>query len=93
MKEIVECVMDTDSILELRGGYGIGICTCLARLEGRPIGVIANNPKHLGGAIDVDAALKVSRFMELCDAYDIAIVFFVDTPGFMVDSSAKNDVE
>ena len=75
---------DTDSVLELRRDFGIGIITCLARSEGRPVGIIANNPKHLGGAIDSDAADKAARFMQLCDAFDIPIVSLCDTPGNMV---------
>src|SRR3546814_17001664 len=58
--------------------------SALARIEGRPVGVIANNPKHLGGAVDSAAADKASRFMQLCDAYDIPIVVLADTPGNMV---------
>jgi acetyl-CoA carboxylase carboxyltransferase component len=58
--------------------------TALARIEGRPIGVIANDPAHLGGAIDADGADKASRFMQLCDAFDLPILFLCDTPGFMV---------
>ncbi len=58
--------------------------TALARIEGRPVGVIANDPVHLGGAIDADAADKAARFMQLCDAFGLPIVFLCDTPGFMV---------
>jgi acetyl-CoA carboxylase carboxyltransferase component len=58
--------------------------TSLARIEGRPVGIVANNPSHLGGAIDADAADKATRFLQLCDAFDIPVVFLCDTPGFMV---------
>jgi acetyl-CoA carboxylase carboxyltransferase component len=58
--------------------------TALARVEGRSIGVVANDPAHLGGAIDVDAADKAARFLQLCDAFDLPVVFLCDTPGFMV---------
>ena len=58
--------------------------TALARIEGRPVGVLASNPAHLGGAIDADAADKAARFMQLCDAHGLPIVSLVDTPGFMV---------
>jgi acetyl-CoA carboxylase carboxyltransferase component len=81
---VIDSLFDTGSVLELRRGWGDGIVTALARVEGRPIGVIANNPTHLGGAIDVDAADKSARFMQLCDAFDVPIVFLCDTPGFMV---------
>jgi acetyl-CoA carboxylase carboxyltransferase component len=59
------------------------------RIEGRPLGIIANNPLHLGGAIDSDAADKAARFMQLCDAYDLPILFLCDTPGFMVGPDAE----
>jgi acetyl-CoA carboxylase carboxyltransferase component len=71
-------------VLELRKSFGIGMVTSLARIEGRPIGIIANNPMHLGGAIDSDAADKAARFMQLCDAHDLPILFLCDTPGIMV---------
>ena len=77
-------IADVGSLLELRTGYGKGIHTALARVEGRPIGLLANNPLHLGGAIDADAADKAARFMQLCNAHGLPIVSLVDTPGFMV---------
>lgn len=77
-------VADTGSLLELRAGFGAGIVTALARIEGRPIGLMANNPHHLGGAIDVEAADKAARFMQLCNAHGLPIVSLCDTPGFMV---------
>jgi len=84
IRTVVEGIADTDSVLELRSAYGIGMNTSLVRIEGRSVGVIANNPKHLGGAIDGPAADKASRFMQLCDAFDIPVLFLCDTPGFMV---------
>ena len=77
-------MVDTGSWLELRAGFGAGMVTGLARIEGRPVAVLANNPHHLGGAIDVDAADKAARFMQLADAHGLPIVALVDTPGFMV---------
>ncbi len=71
-------------MLELRAGFGAGIVTALARIEGRPVGLLANNPHHLGGAIDADAADKAARFMQLCDAHGLPLVSLCDTPGFMV---------
>jgi acetyl-CoA carboxylase carboxyltransferase component len=77
-------------VLELRRGFGAGIVTALARAEnGRPLGVIANNPTHLGGAIDSDGADKAARFMQLCDAFGLPILFLCDTPGFMVGPTAE----
>jgi acetyl-CoA carboxylase carboxyltransferase component len=77
-------IADVGSLLELRTGFGKGIHTALARMEGRPVGLLANNPLHLGGAIDADAADKAARFMQLCNAHGLPIVSLVDTPGFMV---------
>jgi acetyl-CoA carboxylase carboxyltransferase component len=75
---------DVGSLLHLRTGFGAGIHTALARIAGRPVGLMANNPLHLGGAIDADAADKAARFMQLCNAHGLTIVSLVDTPGFMV---------
>jgi acetyl-CoA carboxylase carboxyltransferase component len=84
VRRVITALCDTDSVLELRRGWGDGMVTVLARVAGRPLGLIANNPAHLGGAIDVDAADKASRFLQLCDAFDLPVVFLCDTPGFMV---------
>ena len=75
---------DEGSLLMLRTGFGLGIHTALARIAGRPVGMLANNPLHLGGAIDADAADKAARFMQLCNAHGLPLVSLVDTPGFMV---------
>jgi acetyl-CoA carboxylase carboxyltransferase component len=80
----VHALADTDNVLLLRTGFGLGIHTALARIEGRAVGILANNPQHLGGAIDADAADKASRFMQLCNAHGLPLVSLVDTPGFMV---------
>ncbi len=77
-------IADEGSMLHLRTGFGMGIHTALARIAGRPVGLMANNPLHLGGAIDADAADKAARFMQLCNAHGLPIVSLVDTPGFMV---------
>ena len=77
-------IADEGSLLPLRTGFGVGIHTALARIGGRPVGLMANNPLHLGGAIDADAADKAARFMQLCNAHGLPIVSLVDTPGFMV---------
>jgi acetyl-CoA carboxylase carboxyltransferase component len=84
---------DTGSVLELRPQWGVGMITALARIEGRPLGVIANNPLHLGGAIDSDGADKAARFMQLCDAHDLPILFLCDTPGFMVGPEAEKTAQ
>lgn len=84
VRRVIETLADTDSVLELRKGFGLGMVTSLARIDGKPIGIIANNPHHLAGAIDSDAADKASRFMQLCDAFDLPLLFLCDTPGIMV---------
>jgi acetyl-CoA carboxylase carboxyltransferase component len=84
MHHLVELVADTGSVLELRADFGLGMVTALVRIEGRPVGVVANNPLHLGGAIDADGADKAARFLQLCDAHDLPVLFLCDTPGFMV---------
>ncbi len=89
VRSVIQALADTGSVLELRPGFGVGIATALARVEGRPLGLLANNPGHLGGAIDADAADKAARFVQLCDAYDLPIVSLCDTPGFMVGPEAE----
>jgi acetyl-CoA carboxylase carboxyltransferase component len=84
IRRAIDGLVDEGSVLELRREFGLGMVTALARLEGRPIGVIANNPNHLAGAIDSDGADKAARFMQLCDAYGLPVVTLVDTPGMMV---------
>ena len=84
VRNVLEGLFDVDSVLELRAGFGKGMITALARVEGRAVGVIANNPQHLAGAVDADGADKATRFMQLCDAFDLPILFLCDTPGIMV---------
>ncbi|HEY2386385.1 MAG TPA: carboxyl transferase domain-containing protein [Candidatus Binatia bacterium] len=84
VRSVIEALADTGSVLELRRGFGHGMVTALARIEGRPLGIVANNPTHLAGAIDADGADKAARFLQLCDAFDLPVVFLCDTPGIMV---------
>jgi acetyl-CoA carboxylase carboxyltransferase component/biotin carboxyl carrier protein len=84
IRNVVNLLADSGSVLELRRDFGIGMITALIRIEGRPLGLIANNPAHLAGAIDADAADKAARFMQLCDAFDLPLLFLCDTPGIMV---------
>ena len=86
-------IADQGSLLELRSGFGKGIHTALARIEGRPVGLLANNPLHLGGAIDADAADKAARFMQLCNAHGLPLVSLVDTPGFMVGPDIETQAQ
>jgi acetyl-CoA carboxylase carboxyltransferase component len=89
VRTVIDGLFDMDSMLELRRGFGAGIVTSLARLDGRPLGVVANDPAHLGGAIDAHGADKAARFMALCDAFELPIAFLCDTPGFMVGPDAE----
>ena len=89
VRTVIDTLFDTDSVLELRRDFGLGMVTALARVEGRPVGVIANNPSHLAGAIDSDGADKAARFMQLCDAFDVPLITLVDTPGMMVGPAVE----
>jgi acetyl/propionyl-CoA carboxylase alpha subunit/acetyl-CoA carboxylase carboxyltransferase component len=89
VRHVIETLVDGDSLLELRRAFGRGMVTALARVEGRPLGIVANDPAHLAGAIDSDGADKAARFMQLCDAFDLPILFLCDTPGIMVGPEAE----
>ena len=84
VRPVAETLCDRGSVLELRAGFGIGVLTALARIGGRAVGLLASNPRHLGGAIDGDAADKATAFLGLCEAHRLPVVSLVDTPGFMV---------
>jgi acetyl-CoA carboxylase carboxyltransferase component len=104
VRRAIEGLCDEGSVLELRGGgsvaggglgsavgggFGPGMVTALARVEGKPLGIVANDPSHLGGAIDADAADKAARFLQMCDAFGLPVLFLCDTPGFMVGPAAE----
>lgn len=89
VRQVIETLADTVSVLEIRKGFAPGVITAFARVEGRPLAIIANNPSHLGGAIDTPGADKAARFMQLCNAFDIPILFLCDTPGNMVGPEAE----
>ena len=89
VRAVLDGVADVGSVLELRQGFGASMVTALVRIEGRPVGVIANDPAHLGGAIDTDAADKAARFLQLCDAHGLAVLSLCDTPGMMVGPDAE----
>ena len=89
VRRVVEGLFDESSVLELRRGFGPGMVTALARHEGRPLGVVANDPAHLGGAIDADGADKAARFIGMCDTFELPVLFLCDTPGFMVGPDAE----
>jgi acetyl/propionyl-CoA carboxylase alpha subunit/acetyl-CoA carboxylase carboxyltransferase component len=89
IRTVIDLIADIDSVLEIRRDYGVGMITAFIRIEGKPFGLIANNPRHLGGAIDADAGDKAARFLQLCDAFDTPIISLCDTPGFMVGPEAE----
>jgi acetyl-CoA carboxylase carboxyltransferase component len=77
-------------MLELRPGFGRGMVTTLARIQGNPVGIVANNPMHLAGAITSDCADKAARFLQLCEAFRLPVLFLCDTPGIMVGPDAES---
>jgi acetyl-CoA carboxylase carboxyltransferase component len=91
VRAVIETLADSGSFLELRPAFAPGVITGFIRLEGRPMALIANDPRHLGGAVDCDGADKGSRLFQLADAFDLPVLSLIDTPGFMVgpDSEAQ----
>lgn len=91
MRELLSLIVDKGSVFEIQPTHGSSVITSLARLNGRSVGIIANNPKHYSGAMDSASAHKQIHFMELCDAFHIPLVFLVDVPGFMVGLKAEEE--
>ena len=91
IRKVIIQLADTDSVLELRPHYGVGMITTLIRIEGHPIGLIANNPNHLGGAINAEGAIKADNFLSLCNKFGIPILSLCDTPGIMVGPDAEKE--
>src|SRR6185503_262568 len=89
MKRIIRAVVDKDTLFELKPRFGKSAVTGLARLGGRSVGIIANNPLHRGGALDADACRKIVDFLVLCDSFNVPIVLLVDTPGFQIGTEAE----
>ncbi|MDQ2677288.1 MAG: biotin carboxylase [Actinomycetota bacterium] len=89
VRTVLPLLADDDSVLEVRAGWAPGMVTALARVDGTAFGIVANQPLHLAGAIDSEGADKAARFMQLCDAHDLPILFLCDTPGFMVGPEAE----
>jgi acetyl-CoA carboxylase carboxyltransferase component len=84
IRKIIAAIVDLDSLFELKPSFGRAVVTALTRLDGKTVGIIANNPLYKGGALDVDACNKVTSFLVLCDSFNIPLVFLVDVPGFMI---------
>ena len=84
VRKVIAAIADTDSTFELKARYGKSVATVLARLDGKSVGFIANNPLFKGGALDADACQKVTSFMVLCDSFNVPLVYLVDVPGFLI---------
>jgi acetyl-CoA carboxylase carboxyltransferase component len=93
VRDVITHLTDAADFLELRAEFGVGVITVLGRIGGHSVGIVANNPRHLGGAIDSDAADKMARFIQLCDAHDLPIISLCDTPGFMVGPDAEKSAQ
>ncbi|WP_247008976.1 acyl-CoA carboxylase subunit beta [Halorientalis litorea] len=91
MERVIERVVDAGSFFELRPEYGAEILTGFARVDGRPVGVVANQPAHRAGAIFPDAAEKAAEFVWTCDAYNVPLLYLCDTPGFMAGSQVEKE--
>src|SRR5215208_215902 len=89
MYEVIRRIVDDGELLDVKGAWARTIITALARMGGRPVGIVANQPKHLGGILDNDSADKAARFVNLCDAFGIPLVFLQDVPGFMVGTKVE----
>lgn len=89
VRKVLKAVIDKDSFFELKAKFGKTAVTALARLNGQTVGLVANNPLHKGGALDTDACDKITKFIVLCDSFNIPLIFFVDTPGFVIGTEAE----
>jgi acetyl-CoA carboxylase carboxyltransferase component len=91
MRKLVRTLIDKDSLFELKPRFGTSALTALARLGGKSVGIIANNPLHRGGALDGNACRKIVDFLVLCDSFNVPIILLVDTPGFVIGTEAERD--
>lgn len=89
MQRVIDHVVDADSKFELKRRYAKELITCFARVGGHPVGVVANQPKYLGGVLFPDSANKAARFIDLCDAFGIPLLFLADVPGFMIGTKVE----
>ncbi len=89
MYEVIRRIVDDGEYLDIKGQWAKTIITCFARFGGRPVGIVANQPKHLGGILDNNSSDKAARFVNLCNAYSIPLVFLMDVPGFMVGTKVE----
>ncbi len=91
MYEIVKLLVDDGRYLDLKPKFARSMITCLARIGGRACGIVANNPRQLGGILTIDVADKAARFIQICDAFNIPLVFLMDVPGFMVGKKVEHE--
>lgn len=91
MYKLIHAVVDHGEILDIKPRWARAIITCLARIGGQSVGIVANQPMHMGGILDVDTSDKAARFMQICDAFNIPLVFLQDVPGFMIGSKVEHE--
>ncbi|HCM17782.1 MAG TPA: methylmalonyl-CoA carboxyltransferase, partial [Firmicutes bacterium] len=91
VRDIINTVSDPGSFLEVQTSYAANAVIGFARMQGRSIGIIANQPKYLAGCLDINASDKIARFIRTCDAFNVPIVTFVDVPGFLPGISQEFD--
>ena len=90
MRDLISAIVDHGDFLEIKPRFARSVITCFARFGGRPAGIVANQPKHMSGALDVDSSDKAARFMQICDAFQVPLVFLEDVPGFMVGKRVEH---
>jgi acetyl-CoA carboxylase carboxyltransferase component len=89
MREVIAHIVDEGSELELKARFAKELITSIARIDGAPVGIVANQPKHLGGVLFVDSANKAARFIDICHAFGIPLLFLADVPGFMIGTKVE----
>jgi acetyl-CoA carboxylase carboxyltransferase component len=91
MYKLIAAIVDHGEVLDLKPRWARSIITCLARIGGQSVGIVANQPMQMGGILDVDSSDKAARFMQICDAFNIPLVFLQDVPGFMIGSKVEHE--
>jgi acetyl-CoA carboxylase carboxyltransferase component len=90
MYKLIRSIVDHGDFLDIKPRFARSIITCLARIGGMSVGIVASQPNYLGGILDVDSADKAARFIQICDAFNVPLVFLQDVPGFMVGSKVEH---
>jgi len=91
MRKLIEMIVDEDSVFEIKPKFAKNLVTCFARIGGFSVGIVANNPRYVGGVLNVHAADKAARFVNLCDSFNVPLVFLQDVPGFVIGSKAEQE--